>query len=175
MVWPSLFDTGQGIGMPDAERKRLGLAGIPTPQWIGPNAGLWENLAAMLRLAHSEAAQLMDPSACTVLGVTWVSGEGLPGSGPVGPYAEPTVPDRLSDAWNRLGFDVADGSLCSGLSNCGYQVEEIDELRQRWAPSLNDRHLFDEPDAAFEFRALCDARIPEHAPFFVYGLYFLPR
>src|SRR3990170_299467 len=46
LVWPSLFDTGQGIGLHKAERARLQLAGIPVPAYIGANAGLWDSLAA---------------------------------------------------------------------------------------------------------------------------------
>ena len=173
MVWPSVFDTGQGIGLAAAERQRLGLAGIPTPEWIGPNAGLWDNLPGMLAAAAAGGRPLTGTEACTRLAVTWLSEKGLKAGGPVGPYAEPTVPGELSADWQPLGFDVADGSLCSGLSNCGYRAEEIDELRQRWAGRLNAHHLFDEADAALEFRDLCDARVPEHAPFFVYGLYSL--
>ena len=53
LVWPSVFDTGQGPGLPLSERRRLGLAGIPAPPYTGPNAGLWEDAPAMLRYLYA--------------------------------------------------------------------------------------------------------------------------
>ena len=82
--------------------------------------------------------------------------------------AEPELP--LPD-WKHLGYDVADGSLLSGLSNCGYTAEEREPLRKRFAQCLNRFHLFDELDPAFAFKDETNTRVPEHKPFFVYGLY----
>jgi hypothetical protein len=72
-----------------------------------------------------------------------------------------------------LGFDVSDGSLLSGLSNCGYSKRDIPALRMRWAPYLNAHHLFDDLKQAYEFRDQSNQRVLEHAPFFVYGLWFI--
>ena len=77
-----------------------------------------------------------------------------------------------SSVWPLLGFDVADHGRLSGLSNCGYDSLTVDVWRARWGPLLNDSHLFDNRKAADEFRAVTDARVDEHAPFLVYGLYF---
>src|SRR5581483_8589414 len=49
MVWPSVFDQGQGIGLSGPERVRLGLSGIALPAWTGPNPGLWQRLDKMIR------------------------------------------------------------------------------------------------------------------------------
>lgn len=74
-----------------------------------------------------------------------------------------------------LGYDVADSFLTSGLMNCGY-ANEAAELRERWARHLNLHHLFSERARALHFCRITNERIPEHAPFFVYGLYRLnPR
>jgi hypothetical protein len=75
--------------------------------------------------------------------------------------------------WEFLGFDVADGSI-SGLSNCGYQNDEASALRPAWTPRLNDHGLFQDVVDAAAFRDLTNARVPEHAPFFVYGLWVVP-
>jgi len=63
--------------------------------------------------------------------------------------------------------------LLSGLSNCGYVGRESETFRARWRGRLNEHLLFTELTPAFEFRQLSDARVPEHAPFFVCGLYMI--
>ena len=169
MVWPSVFDTGQGPGLPASERERLLLAGLAAPRWTGPNAGLWESLADMRHLAEIWT----EPRPHAVIAVSWLSDDGFASAGRFGPYREPTAPAARGADWWLLGLDVADGSLLSGLANCGYRQLEIQELRRRWEPHLNRRHLFADPARAFEFRGLASARVPEHAPFFVYGLYLI--
>jgi hypothetical protein len=79
-----------------------------------------------------------------------------------------TAPDAQ---WERLGYDVADSSLISGLSNCGYTPQEAGVLRPAWSRRLNKHHLFEEMQPASEFSQLTNRRVPEHAPFYVYGLY----
>lgn len=71
-----------------------------------------------------------------------------------------------------LGYDVGDAGLLSGLMNCGYD-EEAAELRERFARHLNHHHLFYDRERALHFARLTNERVPEHAPFFVYGLYRL--
>ena len=170
MVWPSVFDTGQGLGLPESERTRLCLAGLPSPRWIGANAGLWESLGDMRR--HL-AERWTDSRPHAVIAVSWLSDDGFASAGRVGPHREPTAPAAREAHWRLLGLDIADGSLLSGLSNCGYSQLEVEELRRRWEPHLNRRHLFADPARAFEFRDLANTRVPEHAPFFVYGLYLI--
>src|ERR1044072_4134164 len=77
------------------------------------------------------------------------------------------------EAWSFLGYDIADLSLLSGLSNCSYKQEHIELARKRWTPHLNRFPLFDEQREAIEFKAFSDQRVPEHAQFFVYGIYRL--
>ncbi len=78
------------------------------------------------------------------------------------------------DDWTLLGYDVADHGLTSGLSNCGYGATEKPDWQQRWARRLNDFGLMTTIDDAEAFAEACDARVPEHAPFFVYRLFADP-
>lgn len=77
--------------------------------------------------------------------------------------------------WQRLGYDVSDTWRLSGLSNCGYLSDEIDDLREEWGPHLNLYHLFEDVERAWDFRSLTNWRVPEHAPFYVYGLYLVEQ
>jgi hypothetical protein len=172
LVWSSVFDTGHGPGLSAAERGRLRLTGVPTPAWIGPNAGLWDDLPRMLATFQHAIPELWAVvPAHTVLAISWLSDAGFSTSGVVGPYAAPTTPATRDERWPLLGYDVGDGSLLSGLMNCGYGDDERDALRAQWGHRLNDAHLFHTAADAFAFRTLSNARTPAHAPFFVYGLY----
>jgi hypothetical protein len=72
-----------------------------------------------------------------------------------------------------IGFDVADYFLVSGLTNCGYRHGEEASLAPAWAPLLNQWHLFDRMEDAEAFADVVAQRVPEHAPFYAYGLYEL--
>jgi len=78
-----------------------------------------------------------------------------------------------SERYDLLGYDVADYYLMSGLANCGYSAEEAASLAPAWAPLLNEWHLFGNPGDATAFAAVTAERVPEHAPFFAYGIYLL--
>lgn len=82
-----------------------------------------------------------------------------------------TVADLAARGWRRIGYDVADRWLTSGLMNCGYNVGEKPALVSRFGGLLNDNHLFREASDAIVFSTQCDTRVAEHAPFFVYGLW----
>ena len=82
-----------------------------------------------------------------------------------------TFPSRLDPGWSLLGYDVADQWLTSGLSNCGYVGTEHDEWKSRWGDRLNDVHLSNDRLEASNFAKATNERVPEHAPFFVYGLF----
>lgn len=87
---------------------------------------------------------------------------------------EETVPDRLPEGSTLLGFDVADAGRISGLADCEYTEEEIRNLSPVWAPRLNESGLLTTLEDAMEFRQVCDKRVPEHAPFWIYALWRLP-
>jgi hypothetical protein len=148
MVWPSLFNESQ------------------TPQWIGANRPLWENLDLLKR-------SISTPAPYRLIAATWhaevaFSEEKRP---QLGPYDLPTTPQVRNPEWRLLGFDICDGSLLSGLSNCGYTEEERRLLVPQWASRLNDNHLFEDITDAFQFRSLTSRRVIEHGPFFVIGLW----
>jgi hypothetical protein len=169
-VWPSVFDTGQGIGFPDPQRECLHLAGVQAPVYTGPNAGLWEDANHMQLYLHEHWDK---PKPCVTIAISWASRSRFSNEGRFGPYLAQTSPAEIDPYWERLGFDVGDGSLVSGLSNCGYLPEEAQLLRPQWVTRLNETHLFDDPLHAFQFRNAAEERVPEHAPFFVYGLYLM--
>jgi len=71
-----------------------------------------------------------------------------------------------------LGYDVADWGLISGVANCGFGADEpVDDYRIHWGTKLNQYHLFDDIGTAHVFTEFADRRVPEHAPFFVFGLW----
>jgi hypothetical protein len=69
-----------------------------------------------------------------------------------------------------LGFDVADVWFYSALSNCGFNDSKR-EMAERFNRRLNDSGLFQSRGDAEDFRAMADKRIPDHAPFQIYGLW----
>lgn len=48
-------------------------------------------------------------------------------------------------------------------------------LRPRWARWLNDSNLIDTLLRAHAFREVADARVPEHALFYAYGIWQVNR
>jgi len=84
-------------------------------------------------------------------------------------WIAPFYPSPMAD----FGYDVADYWQLSGLTNCGYSPEEAASLAPVWAPRLNEWHLFDNPDDAEAYADVTEKRVPEHAPFYAYGIYQL--
>jgi hypothetical protein len=83
--------------------------------------------------------------------------------------------DMLPDDWLFLGYDIVDIGCLSGLSNCGYYPDEKIELQKIWVNRLNENGLMKKAEHALEFREITDIRVPEHAPFYVIGLYRDPQ
>ena len=165
-VWPSIFAQPSG---PDPEAAYE----LEAPAWTGPIQYLWDDLTRLT--AALDAAWGKDWRPCRLIAVTLLYGR----------YDQEErerwdqrivgmTPPAVSEAWEFLGYDVSDGWLLSGLSNCGYG-EAAESLRQEWAPHLNEHHLFDDLDKAVGFEAMTDVRVEEHAPFYVYGIYSIPR
>jgi hypothetical protein len=122
---------------------------------------LWEDLGSL-----RAAAQAVEPAGTVAVRITAFGPDGWTpvSDDPNGPASERSV---------LLGYDVADQNLLSGLTNCGYKPEEAASLAPAWAPLLNQWHLFDDPANATAFAAVTGERVPEHAPFFCFGLYQL--
>lgn len=132
-----------------------GLPPAPVPE------GLWPDLSSLFAAMHA-----LDRADAIAVRITALEeDERTPESaGTIGP---------ASDRGDLLGYDVADYDLLGGLTNCGYSPEEAASLAPVWVPLLNRWHLFDNPEDATAFAAVTAERVPEHAPFFVYGIYQL--
>jgi hypothetical protein len=137
-------------------------------QWR--DLGLWENLHHLQEYLQQNAEAT--PRPYQVIGITL-----LRNALPV-PKQEmwrslvPTVPASLNKEWAFLGYDVADEGFISGLSDCGYEADEL-HLRTGWELALNEWHLFTQRKLAIKFQRMTDQRVDEHAPFCIYGLYSL--
>jgi hypothetical protein len=148
-VWPSVY------GEP------------PHVEWHGPNQSLWDDLERM-----DERLQAIPSTARWRIAVGWlVENAGAhTGPGATPPYIAETRPGAAAEAWSVIGFDVADGWLTSGLTNCSYLASERAIFRRDWSGELNEHHLFESPATARAFRDASNRRVPEHAPFFVFAL-----
>jgi hypothetical protein len=164
IVWPSLL---RQPPLPEISKR---LPDLDIPEWIGANRPFWADLN-LLKATLSRGAA--DPAPYWLIAATWHTDVGFRKETRQshGPHDEPTSPPRRDPVWQFLGFDVTDGGFLSGLSGCGYEAGERPALVQQWSPHLNHHHLFDDAGKAFEFRSLSNYRVPEHAPFFVIGLW----
>ena len=82
-------------------------------------------------------------------------------------------PDVLDQKWKFLGYDIADLAETSGLTNCSIEEGKKVEHRSRWGGHLNRYHLFEDFSQAQAFKDYCNQSVPEHAPFFVFGLWLI--
>jgi hypothetical protein len=158
MVWPSVFDE---------------VGELAPPVYRG-SLSLWDDLRKMGDFI--EARWITTSMPFWIVGVTLISGDFSSQQEAMGYPTLPTLNlPAGSEDWTLLGYDVSDHSLLSGLSNCGYWEEEKPEYKKRWGQHLNRYHLFAEVQPAIEFKEITDLRVPEHAPFFVYGLYLIMK
>lgn len=75
------------------------------------------------------------------------------------------------DGFYFIGYDIADGGMTSGLSNCGYTQDEMKYCQEKYLPFLNNHGLFDNFDIALDFMNYTNERVKDHAPFYIYSLY----
>jgi hypothetical protein len=154
-VWPSVFELVTGLKRPD---------------WTGYVQDLWDNLDALTSTLQSQRpVELTNTRFIAVeLVASMCSAEAL---AEWRDRVRDVVPPRLDQLPRRLaGYDVADFFLLSGLTNCETPMRPN---LSRWAPLLNQYHLFSDPAPALEFKAEVDQRMPKHAPFFVFALWLL--
>lgn len=165
MVWPSIFKSTMTTDCGPE---------LPLPAWVGMNVPFWDDLDA-IRTAVPRGFGQQHPF--WLIAATWHTDVGFPKEETqkgkiLGPHLASTMPEQREAGWRFLGFDVTDSGI-SGLSNCGYDASERDHLAAQWGGHLNRYHLFEELEPAFEFKRITNSRVPEHAPFFVIGLWLI--
>ena len=171
-VWPSVF-------WHTTHREPL-LSKYPTID-VNPHVDGYDWLNLDRMRAHYDAHRALAPGGVFV-GIELLSEQAAEGEmlyeSPVGIQCgitlDPTVPACPPAGSTLLGYDVADPGRTSGLTNCGYTEEEHRTLAPVWGPRLNSFGLFSSLDDAAAFRQICNDRVPEHAPFWVYALWRLP-
>ena len=159
LVWPSVFHVD---------------ISLQYPQWTGPIQNLWDNLDTLQQYLDTTWSERTFPYwlMAVTLQENVCERENLL-----------EWHDRVSNlittprdpAWTFLGYDVSDKWLTSGLSNCSSTESEMQILRNTYASSLNEYHLFDALEPAVDYVHVTDERVPEHAPFFVYGLWLIKK
>lgn len=155
-VWPSFLQSHYF----DAKANR-----VPNPRFVTQDTANLENGFGMLRdVKH--LARLPGAHLGVGIGVEMICREQEGLESLLGIEADP-IPTGAA----ALGFDVATATPISGLSNCGYDRNELPELRSTWSSKLNEYGLLETLDDAFQFREMTNRRVPEHAPFHVYKLF----
>lgn len=159
LVWPTIFRCPRinSLALEDID---IGPTGLERPQYIGPTDSLWSSLFDLRGYLPARAPD-RDYS------IVAMSSDRHPA------LAMHEDASEIDEKWTFLGYDVASEFLLSGLSNCGYDPDEVSGLRACWSSHINHSHLFSSLDAAREFSRLSDRRVPEHAPFYEIGLWEL--
>jgi hypothetical protein len=157
-IWPSAFD-------------ELGYSDFPENA-IRPSIGSWFDLHVMLDFLKSPKMDKINRG--VPICVELVTDRPLPlddfWDSVISPYSQLSS-DGTPGGWILLGYDIADSYQLSGLMNCGYDPNEIADLRLTWKDRLNEHGLFRSPEDAIRFKETVDLRAREHAPFYVYALY----
>lgn len=69
-----------------------------------------------------------------------------------------------------LGYDVANSSTLSGLSNCGYSNSSLEYCRENYLKYINQHGLFESFEVAWDFLSYTNQRTPADSPFYIYSL-----
>jgi len=143
--------------------------------WFGTSGEYWLNLEQMKH--HYDANKMPDSKGIFVCIHLFSE---APLTGLSVPYMQngircgfelvDTSPREAPAGTALLGYDVADASWISGLTNCGYAPEDKKRLSSSWLPRLNSYGLLKELDDAIKFRDVSNLRAPDHAPFWVFGI-----
>jgi len=154
LVWPSV----------------LPLEGVSSPDFPASSLRLWDSLPKLKERLHAIRDLVRQPYWIIAMSII-MRGLSQTENELWSVRLSMTVPSARNKNWEFLGYDVSDLALLSGLSNSGYEPDEIQSMRARWVKHLNRYHLFTDDAQAAEFKSLSDRRVDEHAPFFVFGLY----
>ena len=161
-VWPSIFGLYYDAS---AKRSISFLAAEPDPE-MWNYLDLWANLSEMQTWYARHGAGESIAVVPVAIGVF------LEGLNPQEAFW-PTSDTPLPSSAKLIGFDVADFSLTSAVSNCGYKEQAAEVLRPKWRDRINDHGLIVTVEDAFEFKQVSDQRVREHSPFYVFAVYLL--
>jgi hypothetical protein len=169
-VWPSAFQ-GEYLYRVNGVKKRvLSVLTATPPSELRTDLDLWRDWRTMQAwFAEHRTAGFGDG---VRIGVSVLLGEGDQPTGPLSPGLLETISPLPSGA-NTLGFDVADANLLSGLSNCGYGADEMEQRRAEWRHRIGDRGLIDGLADAVSFCSATNERVAGHRPFFVFAIHGL--
>ncbi|HQU42471.1 MAG TPA: hypothetical protein PK867_06645 [Pirellulales bacterium] len=163
MVWPSAFDC-RGDCPGRFERRFL--------QFIWHD-DLWADLAILRayckRYFFSAAEDAFRPA---MVALTLVV-SGAQERSELNKLQGAVEPATLDAGWVCLGYDVSDRWLLSALTNCGHNINDgaRGPSSAQWEARLNEHHLFTSIADAIAYRTFADSDVPEHSPFFVYGVW----
>lgn len=162
-IWPSVFEYYPGT----SSRANTGHVLLAVDSDC---EGLWPSLPRMIRRLVDNNVDA-DVLIVEVIAAGALTPEGF-GSNMIAAELEPCVVPENSVL---LGYDVGDSGFWSALSNCGYEDEQLAPLRQQWEGRINDHGLITAGADALNFRDLAEARVPSHAPMYVYPLHLIPK
>jgi hypothetical protein len=159
-AWPSVFDW---------------YSYLQRPRFVGPNYDLWENSEKMILCLENQNFDYKNMA--NIIAVTY---EGpLPMEEikhlPVH-FLKHSLQENDKQRWFLSGFDVGDDGLSSALLGLSHDVkQEYKAKRDAFAALLNNKHLFNSKSDAFKFCQFENSRVPEHAPFLIYGIWLLDQ
>jgi hypothetical protein len=157
-IWPSVFDDV-----------------LEPPSWTG-GLNTWDDLDRLESFLRQERARDLSFWVIAISVVLDGLSESERELWRTGPPRIPTIkPDMIDSSWSFLGFDVGDQWLISGLTNCQYNEQTMPTNQSKYQRLLNQYHLFNELEAADRFRRDTNLRVPEHAPFAVFGIYSVEK
>lgn len=141
---------------------------VPRPAFVGWGQDQWRDLKELEE--YIRVYELPGGRRHAVIAIALVTSAGRPVPSVFGGDLDVVSPDGPMCDWRCLGFDAATEWLLSGVTGCGYD-DDIAVWRGEWRHVLNDHHLFPDVATAIRFARLTDRRVPEHAPFFVFGIW----
>lgn len=158
VVWRSLFD----IASPS-----FSLNAWPSVRGDGLYR-TWGNLNYVMQAVNDWKTSLQP---CWVIGITIFADETEQEN--IEAYVDWSInPIEIDESWRLLGYDVADGSAISFLSNAG-RGDEMPQNRITWGTYLNEHHLFSDETKSQAYADMCEVRETLHGPYAVFGLYLI--
>lgn len=168
MAWPSFFQYADYFYQPNLFNAEMINIVPNNPRQAGLR--LWANLEEMKKIFLLKKNN--EERHGIIIGIKLILENPLNPDDWWNAVTDPEVlPSRCPSNWKFLGYDIADRDMISGLSNCGYTEDEKPLLQKIWMNKLNEYGLLNKKEDAMQFKNLSEQRVPDHKPFFVYGLF----